>query len=60
MFDHILHPMGVQAPPASLETAVASYRLAPTELEHELAVMVPLTLEREAVRALRENGVAVA
>jgi hypothetical protein len=60
MFDHILHPMGVQPPPASLETAVASYLLARTELEHELGVTVPLTLEREAVRALRENGVAVA
>jgi predicted nucleotidyltransferase len=57
MFNHILHPMGVQVPPDSLDTAVARYLLARARLEHDLGVTVPRTLEREAVRALHENGV---
>jgi ribosomal-protein-alanine N-acetyltransferase len=60
MFDHILHPMGVRVPPDSLDAAVASYLRVRAELERNLNVTVPLALQREAVRSLRENGVAVA
>src|SRR3954469_7079460 len=34
--DHILHPMGVDIPPASLDAAVASYLVACDRLERDL------------------------
>jgi predicted nucleotidyltransferase len=55
MFDHLLYPMGVEVPPASLDTAVASYLVARDRLEREFGVTVPRTLEREVVRALQDN-----
>jgi hypothetical protein len=55
MFDHILHPMGVETPPASLDAALASYLAARDRLERRFDVVVPRALEREVVRALREN-----
>src|SRR5438477_2708681 len=58
MFNHILHPMGVHVHPDSLDTAVASFLLARTRLEHDLGVTVSRTLEREAVQALHRHGVS--
>lgn len=52
MFDHILEPMRVDEPPASLDAAVASYVAARDRLERELGVAVPRTLVHEVVRAL--------
>jgi hypothetical protein len=54
MFNHILHPMGVQAVPVSLEVAAASYLVARARLERDLAVVVPRALEHEVVRAFGE------
>jgi hypothetical protein len=53
MFDHILEPMGVDAPPPSLETAVATYLIARDRLEQEFRVAVPRILEREVLPGLR-------
>ena len=47
MFDHILHPMGVEVAPDSLDAAVASYLAARDRLEREFSVAIPRTLERE-------------
>ncbi len=55
MFNHLLHPVGVQAVPVSLEMAVASYLVARARLERDLAVVVPRALEHEVVRALGEG-----
>jgi len=52
MFDHILHPMGVEVPPGSLDAAVATYVVARDRLERDCGVTVPRTLERESVRAI--------
>jgi hypothetical protein len=52
MFDHLLHPMGVEMPPTSLDSAVASYLVARDQLERDFGVTVPRALEREVVRAL--------
>jgi hypothetical protein len=55
MFNHLLHPMGVEMPPASLDTAVASYLVARDRLERAWGVTVSRALEREVVRVLDEN-----
>jgi Nucleotidyltransferase domain len=56
MFDHILHPMGVEIPPASLDAAVVSYLAARDRLERRFGVVVPRALEREVVRALTRDA----
>ena len=55
MFDHTLEPMGVEAPPASLDTAITSYLVARDRLERAFGVAVPRDLAREVLRALREG-----
>jgi hypothetical protein len=55
MFEHILHPLGVGEPPASLDTAVSSYLAARDRLEREFGVTVPRALEREVGSALVSN-----
>jgi hypothetical protein len=57
MFNHILHPMGVQVLPASLRAAVETYLVARGRMERDFGVEVPRALEREAVRSLDVNGV---
>jgi predicted nucleotidyltransferase len=52
MYDHLLHPMGVEVPPASLDSAVVSYLDARGRLEQEFGVTVPRVLGQEVVRAL--------
>jgi hypothetical protein len=52
MYEHLLAPMGAPAP-ATLEEAVRSYVERRSELERELGVSVPRTLEREVRPALR-------
>jgi hypothetical protein len=57
MFNHILHPMGVQVLPASLRAAVETYLVARGRMERDFEVEVSRALEREALRALDVNGV---
>lgn len=44
LFDHILHPMGVESPPHSLEDAVANYLAARERFEQRLGMVVPREL----------------
>jgi hypothetical protein len=56
MFGHILQPIGVEEPPASLDEAIAGYLAARDRLEQRFGVTVPRTLEREVVPALSPTG----
>jgi hypothetical protein len=51
-FDHLLSPLGVASPPASIAESVAEYRRARKRREQEFGVVVPRELEREVVPAL--------
>jgi hypothetical protein len=57
MFEHMLEPMRVGEPPVSLDAAVSDYLVARDQLERELGVTVPRTLEREVLRALSATDV---
>lgn len=56
MFDHILHPMGIEVSPTSLDAAVPSYLSARDRLEREFGVPIPRAVERDVVRALEGIG----
>jgi hypothetical protein len=55
LFVHILHPMGVEIRPQSLDGAVSSYLVARDRFEGEFGVSVPRALEHEVMLTLREN-----
>ncbi len=52
MFVHVLHPMGVQSTPSSLDEAIANYLVALDRLESKFGVSVPRELRREVAGAL--------
>jgi predicted nucleotidyltransferase len=52
MHHHLLGPMGVPRPPASIQAAVEAYRRARDRLEARFGVTVPRDLEREVLRVL--------
>jgi len=52
LYDHILHPMGVEVLAVSLDSAVAGYLVARERLEGQFAVAVPRALERAVVRGV--------
>ena len=55
MFEHVLHPLGVEVPPASLDAAVASYLTARDRLERDFGVAISPTLGWEVVRAIHHR-----
>jgi hypothetical protein len=56
MSAHLLHPMGVERVPDTIETAITIYTSARRELENRLGLVVPKGLEDEIRRALRTSG----
>jgi hypothetical protein len=57
MFEHVLHPMGVEVPPRSLDAAVASYLIARDRLERDFGVVVPRALGRAVVRVIENAAI---
>lgn len=55
MFEHLLHPIGVEIPPASLDAALASYVTARDRLEREFSVAISPILGREVLRAIHHR-----
>ena len=51
MWRHLLGPLGIEKPPATLDTALRSYLEARHAAEAELGVEVPRRLEREVQKA---------
>ncbi len=60
MSSYLLRPMGAEAVPSSIETAVDLYMAARRELEERLGVVVSDAIEREVRRALRQSGYRLA
>ena len=58
MHDHLLGPLGVSAPPASIEQAVPAYLPALRGAEERLGVRVPDVLQREVLDRLAGHGYA--
>ena len=56
MFEHLLAPLGVAAPPRSLDEAVAGYLSARAARESELDVCVPNPLGEAVLERLRTAG----
>ncbi len=56
MLEHLLSPLGVDEPPASIAGAVAAYRAARDAREHELGVAVPRALEEAVLLRLESAG----
>lgn len=54
LYTHLLEPLGVRDPPATLSGAVAAYRAARHEAEQRFDVEVPRTLEREVSAAVEQ------
>jgi hypothetical protein len=52
---HLLRPLGVDRVPASIESALGSYRSARDEREREFRVEVSRRLEHEVLHALSER-----
>ncbi len=59
MSSHLLDPMGVDAVPDSIETAVAVYTTARRKAEERLGVAVSDEIGRDVRRALRKSGYRV-
>jgi hypothetical protein len=57
LHQHLLGPMGVASPPATVGDAVAEYRLARDRLERSWEIAVPRRLGDEVAAALVRNGV---
>lgn len=56
MFEHLLQPLGVERPPATIPDALNAYRAARDERERDLGVSVPRVAEEAVVRRLRDVG----
>ena len=54
MFDHLLAPMGVDDPPATLAEAAEAYRSARDRREREFGVRVTRVREREVLPVLSD------
>jgi hypothetical protein len=54
---HLLGPLGVTSPPATVEEAAAAYQLARDQLEHRWEISVPRRLGDEVMAALVRHGV---
>ncbi len=54
---HLLGPLGVTSPPATIEEAVAAYQLARDRLERQWEISVPRRLADEVMAALVRHGV---
>jgi hypothetical protein len=54
---HLLGPLGVTSPPATVEEAVAVYQLARDRLERRWDISVPRRLGDEVTAALVRHGV---
>jgi hypothetical protein len=57
MQQHLLGPLGVTSPPATVEEAVAAYQLARDQLERRWGISVPRRLGDEVMAALVRYGV---
>lgn len=57
LHQHLLGPLGVPSPPATVEQAVVDYRRARYRLEDEWGVSVPRQLEDDVMAALARHGV---
>jgi hypothetical protein len=55
LHEHLLGPLGVREPPATIPAAVGTYLSARTDAEHRLRMQVPRTLEREIVPVLPDG-----
>ena len=53
MYEHLLQPLGVRRPPATIAEAVDAYRGARDNRERELGVSVPRAAEDAVVRRIR-------
>ena len=58
MYEHLLEPLGVERPPATVADAVDAYRAARDERERELGVQVPRAAEEAVLPRLRSAGLA--
>ena len=54
---HLLRPLGVTSPPATVEEAAAAYQLARDQLERRWEISVPRRLGDEVMAALVRHGV---
>ena len=57
MHRHLLGPLGVTSPPATVDEAVAAYQLARDRLERSWEISVPRRLGDEVTAALVRHGV---
>jgi hypothetical protein len=56
MYEHLLQPLGVERPPATIAEAVERYRIARDDRERDLGVSVPRAAEEAVVRRLHDVG----
>lgn len=57
MHRHLLGPLGVTSPPATVHEAIAAYQLARDRLERSWEISVPCRLGDEVTAALVRHGV---